>query len=314
MSEQSQTNIEQATLNKFLTEIVNEHRASRRWKIVFRFVYIFLVLLIIALIVGKTPSSTTVKTHTAVVNLRGVIMDDQRTGAKYVGEGLKNAFENHSSKAIILNINSGGGSPVQSSNIYDRIKQLRKQYPEKKLYAVCSDACASGAYYIASAADEIYANQSSIVGSIGVVMNGFGFVDTMHKLGVERRLITSGTNKAFMDPFSPINPSNVEHTKEMMDIIHKQFIKDVKKGRGNRLQDNPDLFSGLVWTGEQAFSLGLIDGFGDVNSVAKFVIKEEEIVDYTDHGNFLQRLSQNVTNDTVLTLASFFGLAPQGLY
>lgn len=314
MSEQTTSPLEQETLNKFLIEIVKEHRASRRWKIAFRFIYIILFLVIVALFVSDGATKTASKPHTAVVNLRGVIMDDHRTSAKYISKGLEKAFKNQMSEAVILNINSGGGSPVQSSTIYDYIIELRKQYPEKKLYAVCSDACASGAYYIASAADEIYANKSSIVGSIGVIMNGFGFVDTMHKLGVERRLITSGTSKGFMDPFSPLKPANVEHTKAMMDSIHQQFINDVKKGRGARLRDDPTLFSGLVWTGEQAIHLGLIDGFGDVNSVARLIIKQDELIDYTYHGDFIQRLSQNVTNDTVLNVANFFGLEPQGMF
>ena len=203
---------------------------------------------------------------------------------------------------------------MQSSTVYDYIIQLRQQYPDKKLYAVCGDACASGAYYMASASDAIYANKSSIVGSIGVVMNGFGFVDTLHKLGVERRLVTSGKNKAFMDSFSPQKANDIKHTKEIMNLMHHQFIEDVKRGRGKRLKSNPDLFSGLIWTGEQARQLGLIDDFGDINTVSANVIKQEKIIDYTYSGDLFQRISHGMTREPMLSIANYFGLFPSGIH
>ena len=308
----SSDQIERDALHTLLGEVVKEQRAARRWKIFFRlaFIAIFLILLAVLFSDGTT---TTTNNHTAVVNLRGIIMDEAQASSPYINEGLDNAFKNPHSKGVVLYINSGGGSPVQSSDIYEHIMSLKKEYPDKKLYAVCSDVCASGAYYIAAAADEIYANKSSIVGSIGVKMNGFGYVDTMDKVGVTRRLITAGEDKGFLDPFAPLVPEEVSHAQHMLNIVHQQFINDVKKGRGNRLQDDPDLFSGLIWTGEEAFSLGLIDGFGDVDYVARDVIKEKDIVDYSYQGGLLQRLSHSMSSETATQIASYMGIQPQGL-
>ncbi len=312
MSEQSHQPVEQAAVNALLQAIVNEHRASRRWRIFFRCIWI-LIAIIGAIYLLSDGTSVPPKSHVAVVNLRGMILDEQYSSAKYISEGLKNAFNNPHSKAVILYINSGGGTPVQSSNIYNTILDLRHQYPDKKLYAVCGDACTSGAYYIAAAANEIYANPVSLVGSIGVVMNGFGFVDILHKLGIERRLVTSGANKALLDPFSPLKQEEVEYTQQLMDIIHQQFIRDVKQGRGKRLHHDPQLFSGLIWTGQQALALGLIDGFGDVNSVAKSIAKEDNIIDYTYYGDLMHRLSHVITNDTALSVSNHFSALLRGL-
>ncbi len=227
--------------------------------------------------------------HTALIEIRGTIAADSEANADSIVSALRDAFKNKNSAAVILRINSPGGSPVQAGYINDEIKRLRDKHPDKPVYAVITDMCASGGYYIAAAADEIYADKASIVGSIGVIMNGFGFVDAMDKLGIERRMMTAGENKGFMDPFSPLKEDDTQHIKSLLGSIHQQFIDVVKEGRGERLSDDPKIFSGLVWTGEQAIDVGLVDALGSSSYVAREVIGAEKIVDYTYNQPVLER-------------------------
>jgi protease-4 len=283
-------------VNRLAFASLNEQRRTRRWNIFFRFL---LALYLGAILLAYWPSDWTDISkpggkHTALVELKGVISDETEASADNVIAGLKDAFEDKNSAGIILRINSPGGSPVQSAYIYNEIKRLRKKYPDTPIYAVVTDMCASGGYYVASAADKIYADKSSIVGSIGVRMDSFGFVGSLEKLGVERRLYTAGENKGFLDPFLPIKPTDVDHIKKLLDDIHIQFITSVREGRGDRLTDEPALFSGLFWTGEESLGLGLVDAIGSPGYVAREVIGEEEIVDYTQKPDLLERLTKRI--------------------
>ncbi len=272
-------------IEKLLGQAQEEHRKSRRWGIFFKiltFVYLFVLLYI--MLPGKAGEPMkAAEDHVAFVTVSGVIAPDQEASADLIATGLTRAFEAENSKAIVLKINSPGGSPVQSNQVYNAIKRLRAEYPEKKVYAAITDLGASGAYYIASAADEIYADPASIVGSIGVIMAGFGFQEAADKLGVERRVLTAGENKAVMDPFSPLRPEDREHMQAMLDEIHQQFITAVKQGRGDRLKHeaHPEIFSGLFWTGEKAQALGLVDGLKSPGDVARDVVGVDEMVNYT---------------------------------
>ena len=272
-------------IEKLLGQAQEEHRKSRRWGIFFKiltFVYLFVLLFI--MLPGKAGETMKVtEEHVGFVTVSGVIAPDQDASADMIVTGLTRAFEAENTKAIVLKINSPGGSPVQSNQVYNAIKRLRAEYPEKKAYAAITDLGASGAYYIASAADEIYADPASIVGSIGVIMAGFGFEEAAEKLGVERRVLTAGENKAVMDPFSPISPEDRKHMQVMLDEIHQQFITAVKNGRGDRLKadTHPEIFSGLFWTGEKAMELGLVDGLKSPGNVARDVVGLEEMVNYT---------------------------------
>lgn len=245
--------------------------------------------------------------HTAVIDIDGEIAGNEMTSAKNIKYSLEQAFKNEEAKGIILRINSPGGSPVQSGMIYDEIKRLKQKYPKKRIYAVVEEMCASGAYYIASAADYIYVDKASIVGSIGVLMDGFGFDKTMNKFGVERRLYTAGVNKGMLDPFSPENPTQKAHILSMLDNIHVQFIDAVKKGRGNRLKFNehPEMFSGLFWTGEKSIELGLSDGYGYVEDVAKRLVLAEEIVDYTPQEDFTAKIAKRFGASLGMSLNNF---------
>lgn len=269
-----------------IKETFAQQKKTRRWGIFFKaltFTYLFVALL---LLLNSTNgnSDKTDQAHTAMVRINGVIAADQEANANSIVTGLRAAFENEHSKAIMLVINSPGGSPVQAGYVYDEIKRLRVLHPDKKLYAVIAELGASGGYYIAAAADEIYADKASLVGSIGVTASSFGFVDLMEKVGVKRRHFTSGEHKAFLDPFSPEKPREAAFWQEVLDVTHQQFIKVVREGRGERIKDgekNEKLYSGLIWNGEQALTLGLIDGLGSPGFVARDVIKVEEIVDYS---------------------------------
>ena len=283
-------------VNRLVFASLNEQRRARRWNIFFKFL---LALYLGAILLAYWPADwTAINTpggkHTALVELKGVISDDTEASADNVIDGLKDAFEDKNTAGIILRINSPGGSPVQSSYIYNEIKRLRKKYPDTPLYAVVTDICASGGYYVASAADKIYADKASIVGSIGVRMDSFGFVGSLEKLGVERRLYTAGKNKGILDPFLPTKPSDVDHIKKLLDDIHAQFIASVREGRGGRLSDDPELFSGLFWTGEESLDLGLVDAIGSAGYVAREVIGEEEIVDFTQKPDLLERLTKRM--------------------
>ncbi len=261
---------------------LKEQRRARRWGIFFKlFMVAYLVIFLIALLPSKDGGLGIGKPHTALIEVRGVIADDADASADNIVTSLREAFEAKNVSGIIMRINSPGGSPVQAGYVYDEIKRLREKYPEKSLYAVITDMCASGGYYIASAADEIYADKASLVGSIGVIMSTFGFVDSMEKLGVERRMLTAGENKGFLDPFSPLKETDVTHVKSMLSNIHQQFIDVVKAGRGDRLVGSEELFSGLIWTGEQSVELGLIDGLGSSSYVAREIIGQEKVIDYT---------------------------------
>lgn len=286
-------NWERDLVNRLAFSTLNEQRRARRWGIFFKsliFIYLFVLLFYSADFGAELHKGR----HTAVIEINGLIADDMPASADNVITGMRDAFEDKNTAGIVLRINSPGGSPVQSDYIYSEITRLRKLNPDIPVYAVITDICASGGYYIASAAKEIYANPSSIVGSIGVVMNGFGFVDTMEKFGVERRLVTAGQHKGFLDPFSPVKSDEVQHLGGMLDSIHAQFINAVKQGRGKRLKEHPDMFSGLMWTGEQGMKLGLVDGMGSTSSVARDVIGAEDLVDFTPHEDFVDRFAERI--------------------
>ncbi|PTU75722.1 signal peptide peptidase SppA [Pseudomonas mangrovi] len=290
-------------LEKTLLASVQEQRRSRRWGIFFKvltFVYLFGALLIFSPAMKMQGAATSGDGHTAIIEVRGMIADRELASADNIVGSLRKAFEDEKTKAIILRINSPGGSPVQSGYIYDEIRRLRAEHSEIKVYAVITDLGASGAYYIASAADEIYADKSSLVGSIGVTAASFGFVETMEKLGVERRVYTSGEHKAFLDPFQPEKEDERVFWQGVLEATHRQFIDSVKKGRGERLKDaeHPELFSGLVWSGEQALALGLVDGLGSTSYVAREIVGEANLVDFsvqeTPFDRFTKRLGASV--------------------
>ncbi|MDF1588387.1 MAG: S49 family peptidase [Gammaproteobacteria bacterium] len=270
---------------------LKEQRASRRWGYVFKG---FIVLYLVAIVIMANPSGDIAShqtAHTALVEINGAIAADAEANADTIVTGIRNAFDNQHAKGLILRLNTPGGSPVQAGIINDEIKRLETTRPDFPIYAVIQDVCASGGYYIAVAAKEIYADKASIVGSIGVRMDSFGFTDTIAKLGVERRSLTAGENKAFLDPFLPMKDKDIDHAHTMLNTIHQQFIDVVKAGRGDRLADNPDLFTGLFWSGEQALPLGLIDGLANSSTVARDIIGAEEIVDYTPRPNYLDRFA-----------------------
>lgn len=280
---------------------LKEQRKARRWGIFFKllgFAYLLLVLISV-MGVQDVQFESINKPHTALVDLKGVIADGQSASADNVVAGLRDAFESEMAAAVILRINSPGGSPVQSAYINNEITRLRAMYPSKPIYAVISDMCASGGYYVAVAANKIYVNESSIVGSIGVRMDGFGFVDTIKKLGIERRLLTAGEHKALLDPFSKENTVEKAHVQNLLNEVHDEFISAVKAGRGDKLIDDPKLFSGLFWTGERAITLGLVDELGSAGHVAREVIKIDNIVDYTYEEDFFQKFANNLGNAIV---------------
>ena len=285
---------ERSVLEKVALASLQEQRRARRWGIFFKllgFIYLFALLFIALGWIGKRDGATAGK-HTAVVEIRGVIAADQPGSADAVTTGLQEAFKDKNTQGIVLRINSPGGSPVQAGHINDEIRRLRTRYPSIPVYAVVEDICASGGYYVAAATDKIFVNESSIVGSIGVLMDGFGFAGVLEKLGVERRLLTAGENKGFLDPFSPLNPEQLEHAKTMLNSIHKQFIKVVREGRGDRLKDTPEVFSGLMWTGAKSVEMGLADGLGSVEYVAREIIKAEDLVDFTPRENIAERVAK----------------------
>lgn len=298
-------------LEKTLLASVHEQRRSRRWGIFFKlltFIYLFGALALFSPLLNlqKGASSTP---HTAVIDVRGLIADKEAASADNIVGSLRAAFKDPNTKGVILRINSPGGSPVQSGYIYDEIRRLRGENPDTKVYAVISDLGASGAYYIASAADQIYADKASLVGSIGVTAASFGFTGLMDKLGVDRRVYTSGEHKAFLDPFQPQKPEEAAFWKTVLETTHKQFIDSVKKGRGDRLKDaeHPELFSGLIWSGEQALNLGLIDALGSTSYVARDVIGQEEMVDFTVQESPLDRFTKKLGASVAEQLAMWMG-------
>ena len=299
-------------LEKTLLAGVQEQRRARRWGIFFK---LLTFLLLVAMLFSFTPlvelerSATSGSGYTALIDVRGVIADKEPASADNLVTSLQAAFDDPKVKGVVLRINSPGGSPVQSGYVYDEIRRLRTLHPDTKVYAVISDLGASGAYYIASAADQIYADKASLVGSIGVTAAGFGFVGAMEKLGIQRRAYTSGEHKAFLDPFEPEKPDETKFWQGVLNVTHEQFIASVKQGRGDRLKDkdHPELFSGLVWTGQQALPLGLIDGLGNASSVARDVIGEKELVDFTVQESPFDRFSKKLGASVAEQLAMWMG-------
>ena len=284
---------ERETLERLVMAQLDEQRAARRWRIGFRIFWSLLVLTAVwfSFHQNKAATSNNPASHTAMISIQGEIDADANANAEWIMDSLRQAFEDEGAQAIVLLINSPGGSPVQAGMINDEIRRLKALH-QKPVYVVVEETCASAAYYIAVAGDQIFVDKASIVGSIGVLMDGFGFTDLMDKVGVERRLMTAGENKGFLDPFSTPSKPQRAHAQALLDQIHQQFIKVVRDGRGDRLKETPDVFSGLFWSGEQAIALGLADQFGTLNSVARDVVKAEDIVDYTRQDNVAERLAK----------------------
>ncbi len=303
----NQPNWERKVIERLAFEAVAEQRRQRRWGIFFKVLAFAYFTVLLWQLVDWGDSAETLadgKKYSALVELKGVISADGEANADDIVESLTDAFKHKSTQGVILRINSPGGSPVQSGIINDAIARLRAKYPDIPLYAVVEDVCASGGYYVAVAADKVYVDKASIVGSIGVLMDGFGFTGSMDKLGVERRLLTAGENKGFLDPFSPQDARHLDHAKLLLADIHKQFIEVVRKGRGDRLKESPELFSGLMWTGAQSVQLGLADGLGSADYVAREVIKAEEIKDYTVKQSLLDRLARRFGTGAAESLGS----------
>ncbi|MDK9725146.1 MAG: S49 family peptidase [Sterolibacteriaceae bacterium MAG5] len=302
---------ERKIIEKLALEALAEQRRRRRWGIFFRllgFAYVT-VFLVLAVDWGDGSTLGDGQKHTALVQLNGVIRERGDANAEHLVAALQAAFADKGTAGVILRINSPGGSPVQAGIINDEIRRLRSKHADVPIYAVVEDVCASGGYYVAAATDKIFVDKASLVGSIGVLMDGFGFTGTMEKLGVERRLLTAGEHKGFLDPFSPQDTGHKEHAKKMLGEIHEQFIDVVRKGRGQRLKETPDMFSGLLWTGARSIELGLADALGSVESVARDVIKAEDIRDYTVKPNFAEKFAKQFGADmaegAVATLARF---------
>jgi protease-4 len=295
---------ERDVLERLARSALDEQRRARHWGIFFKiltFVYLFALLFIAMGWMGGRETQLSGR-HTALVSIDGVIAADGEASAERITQGLKDAFADANTAGVIVRINSPGGSPVQAGQINQEMQRLRGLHPKVPLYVVVEDICASGGYYVAAAAERIYVDSASIVGSIGVLMDGFGFTGTMEKLGVERRLLTAGENKGFLDPFSPMNERERVYAQAMLDDIHQQFIEVVRKGRGERLKETPDLFSGLVWTGDKSIQLGLADAVGSVDYVAREVIKAERVVEFTPARNLLERFAQRLGASMANTL------------
>ncbi len=291
---------ERETLEKLAFASLVEQRRARRWGIFFKaliFVYLFSLLIIFQLRLSDENSSGGGK-HTAVVEVKGVISSETEASADNIIHALREAFEDENTKGVIVRINSPGGSPVQSGYINDEMRRLREKYPKIPLHAVITDLGASGGYYIAVGAENIYADKSSLVGSIGVIMSGFGFVDTLEKLGIQRRLLTAGEHKGFLDPFSPERDEERTHVQTLLNQMHQQFINTVKIGRGERLKDDPKLFSGFIWTGEEAVNLGLVDDLASASSIARNLIGAEKLVSFTPEKPVFERLLENMGMST----------------
>jgi len=306
------SNWDRKIIEKIALEGIAEQRRQRRWGIFFKLLGFAYVGLVLAYFIDWGDSADRLgdgKKHTALVQLNGVIQAKGDASAERIMPALQSAFEDKGTQGVILRINSPGGSPVQSGIINDEIWRLRGKYPNIPLYVVVEDICASGGYYVAAAADKIFVDKASIVGSIGVLMDGFGFTGTMDKLGVERRLLTAGQNKGFLDPFSPQDANHKEHAQQMLGEIHKQFVDVVRKGRGKRLKETADMFSGLMWTGSRSIELGLADAYGTVETVARDMIKAEDIRDYTIKQNIAEKLARqfgaNVADGAMGALGRF---------
>lgn len=309
-SGQAESGWERDLIGELARETLREQRRARRWGIFFKlaFMVYLLVLLLLYLPSGLFSGGDSDERHTALIDIEGIITAGADASADIIAGGLRAAFEHEQTAAVILRINSPGGSPVQAAYINDEIQRLRARHPDTPVYAVISDLCASGGYYVAVAAERIYASESSLVGSIGVLMNGFGFVDTMDLLGVERRLYTAGEHKGFLDPFSPERAEEVAHIRRTLEQLHEEFIEVVREGRGERLGDSEELFSGLIWSGRESKALGLIDDFGSAGSVARDVVGVERIVDFTPRIGVVERLVERLGASMGRQLSSALGL------
>jgi protease-4 len=291
---------------------VAEQRRSRRWGILFKSLFLFYLFALLWLVMADhfEYPQVSAQRHTALVDLRGIIVAGGRADAETVLGGIREAFDDDNTAGVILRVNSPGGSPVQAAAMFDEIRRLRSAHPDTPIYAVIEDVGASGGYFVAAAADEIYANRSSIVGSIGVRSDGFGFTDAIEKLGIKRRLYTAGENKALMDPFEPVEAQDVEHLQQLLDSIHQHFIAAVEEGRGDRLRGDVDgLYSGLMWTGDESVELGLVDGLGDVGFVARELIGEDKLVNFTRRKDLLGRIAERLGTAVTDALSSSLGLA-----
>jgi protease-4 len=286
------TSIDSGLIEEFARSYLKERRSERRWRLALRLAWLALFgALVWSVASQQRHAAPSDAPHTALIEIRGEISPDGDAGADGLNAALRNAFEDPGAQAVVLRINSPGGSPVQAGLIADEIQRLKAKH-DKKLYAVCEELCASAAYYIAAGADEIFVDKASIVGSIGVLMDGFGFTGAMEKFGVERRLLTAGTNKGMLDPFSPQTEEHRAHAQALIDQVHRQFIAVVKQGRGKRLKESPETFSGLFWSGESAIEQGLADRYGSLDFVAREVVKAEEVIDYTPKENVAERLAK----------------------
>ena len=300
---------ERQLLEKVAFAALREQRAKRRWGIFFKLAGLSYLIAVLVMVVDWGGSEQLADArHTAVIHLHGTIEAQGEASAQNINNALEEAFADKRTAGVILRVNSPGGSPVQAGIVHDEIRRLRTKHPQIPLYAVVEDVCASGGYYIAAAADKIFVDKASIVGSIGVLMDAFGFTGTMEKLGIERRLLTAGDNKGFLDPFSPQDAKQKAHAQVLLREIHEQFIDVVRRGRGDRLKDTPELFSGLMWTGSQSVGLGLADGLGTVGSVARDVIKADRIVEFTIRENIAERFARRFRADSTDGFAdSLFG-------
>jgi protease-4 len=306
VSDSNDVQWERKVLEKLALEAVAEQRRGRRWGIFFKVLGFGYLAVILSLVVdwGQTEKLAEGAKFTALVNLTGVIKAKGDANAEHVIESLQAAFDDKHTAGVILRINSPGGSPVQSGIINDEIWRLRAAHPDVPLHVVVEDVCASGGYYVAAAADKIFVDKASIVGSIGVLMDGFGFTGTMEKLGIERRLLTAGESKGFLDPFSPQNEHHKDHARQMLGEIHQQFIDVVRKGRGKRLKETPEMYSGLMWTGAKSIELGLVDGYGTVESVARDVFKASDVRDFSVKQNFAERFAKQFGADMAESMAN----------
>ncbi|MCC5016182.1 MULTISPECIES: S49 family peptidase [unclassified Legionella] len=286
----------QTLLNQIVIEFMREQKSKRRWRWVKRVIYLLLFAFVIYLIATYKDEDKVLraKPHVGLIDVNGTIFDTDSGNAENFAKGLDDAYKNTGLKALIIRINSPGGSAVQADYMYNTLQYYRQKYPDIKTYAVCVDMCASAAYYLAAAAEEIYANPASMVGSIGVLYNGFGFTDAMQKIGVSRRLQTAGINKGFLDPFSPVAPGDKQLLQTMLDDVHQQFIAKVKEGRGSRLKIDELTFSGLFWTGQQAKNRGLIDGFASSGQIARNMVKIDQVIDYTYKQSVFERMAKNI--------------------
>jgi len=288
---------ERKLLENLALASLREQRRARIWGIFFKsltFTYLFILMFVALGWVGDGKVRITDK-HTALIDLKGIITADSVSSADKINASLQSAFQDKNTKGIVLRINSPGGSPVQAGYINDEIRRLRAKYPEIPLYAVIGDICASGGYYVAAAADKIFVDKASLVGSIGVLMDGFGFTGTLEKLGVERRLLTAGENKGFLDPFTPLDPAQRDHATTLLREIHEQFIRVVQQGRGERLKDKPEIFSGIVWTGQKSIDLGLADEMGSAEYVAREIVEAETLVDFTPREGLTDLFSKRIS-------------------